>query len=466
MPAPKCELIKLPWELIGMIIQELSMLDLIRLITVCGSHPVFVERLYELERKDAVRQDFHVPKDATEKHRKLWAFRNWEPLEIDQKLPALYWAIQNDVPSVVRVATREYLKDQDASFELLTGGYREKRRIYHLMSRPADLTDLNNWQDTLPYTSTCQVYDELHDLVASPSPLQLAVATGNLDIVRDITELYLKARTTNLELLSLGSEVRYNSLATVQLDPLGIAAHLGYHKISAFLLEKGVYGNENHDGPISTQIFPILFARKQVDPELMKSRAKILQQLIDSGLVKPKDPVFHSAEDPLMLDSLKITPLQQAVLDITHTELAKVLIRAGAPWAPWTETQAMPFQQGTKTRSLLPCCQTVVEADSPTHLSMSPLEIVLSHRKDDQLLENQWELFVTMMEEGGNESPCSGNCPSTTRLRFRWTLELVKNGMFYGKAPASLARQGMVKKMMNYLRCKGKLDGLDGDMEC
>lgn len=65
-------------------------------------------------------------------------------------------------------------------------------------------------------------------MVSSPSPLQLAVAAGNLEMVKDITELYLEAASTNIELPSLGSEVRYNSLATVQIDPLGIAAHLGY----------------------------------------------------------------------------------------------------------------------------------------------------------------------------------------------------------------------------------------------
>lgn len=34
---------------------------------------------------------------------------------------------------------------------------------------------------------------KLHGMVSSPSPLQLAVAAGNLGMVKDITELYLEA---------------------------------------------------------------------------------------------------------------------------------------------------------------------------------------------------------------------------------------------------------------------------------
>ncbi|KAK0718749.1 hypothetical protein B0T21DRAFT_414790 [Apiosordaria backusii] len=182
-------------------------------------------------------------------------------------------------------------------------------------------------------------------------------------------------------------------------------------------------------------------------PERMKKRAEMLKHLLDLKILSPFGPVFYQATSvgahpgP---EILQITPLQQAVLDVTHVELAMVLIRAGAPWAPWTEAETMPFHNRNKPRSnqRAPRTKSAVQLDPTISMRLSPLEIVLLH-------------------QGHSFDRIQARCKTAIRLVLNNMGDLWDRKLFLDPN-ARFARTSMVVDMISYLVTKGKLN-LEGE---
>ncbi|KAK4197818.1 hypothetical protein QBC40DRAFT_267308 [Triangularia verruculosa] len=461
---------RLPVEMLRMVTDHLEMPDMGNLVVALNNHPVVVEALYEREMRDALHPDFHLRKGANRLEKMLHRLRNGDPALADTKLPALYWGIKHNILGTVRAAATVYLKRPDISYELLTGGYRKSRFIPEMdLDLKHKVSTDKVWETTLPNISRYAAYSGLSVMLFSPSPLQLAVASGNFDLVEAIVETYLQASPDNLELLKMGSRVTYNAWADVEFDPLGIAAHFGDARISEYLIKKGIYGEEM-EAAIATRILPIFFARQGIAQKRMEDRAQVLQQLLDHKILTPSDTafssVFNGSQDPI----LKVTALQQATLDVTHVALSKVLIRAGAPWAPWTEDETMPFSKD-KPPPDRPV-QYVVRLKPANLVKLSPLEIVLLHRyRGNDYLSNQWELFHCMMEEGIESlSDKQGQSLDKIQARCKKAIRLVVKHLVPARYRKPFLdrdtweRVTMVVKMVTYLVEKGKLDAKKEDL--
>jgi hypothetical protein len=325
----------------------------------------------------------------------------------------------------------------------------------------------------------------------NPTPMMLAVLSGNIDMLAMVLEQFAGRYRPGWGCQDLTKEcaqairTKKGNTLYFHLSSLDLAAYYGRLDMVQLLIRSGAPANWLWQwewrcqalGPsVLTGICDWGFDL-HISEQQRSGRVAVLNYLLDEGhpVNKKDDSPFKLGEGRLPKRGPlpnRFTPLWFTIwaMKPEHLELAQVLVRRGAKWAPWTKWRAAPWLR-----------QRIYKPFWQEDWRLSPLEWVLrggecryymytldgngteatneddeiipimngpgTHEPNKEQLKVEEAVFMTMMEEG-KERP-------TTSYRLRWAMELV----LYAYTKRASNRHPLLvlhfMRMVAYLQQKG-----------